>query len=282
MKQLTHGSLFAGIGGFDLGFERAGIKTVWQVEIGEWNRRLLAKRFPGAEQYGDIRHCDSTNLRPVDVITGGFPCQPVSLAGLRRAQSDERWLWPEYERIIRLLRPAYVVVENVPGLLAAGMGDVISGLASVGYDAEWQSISAAAIGAPHIRDRVWIIAYPDSDQYQSRPSTNQGKASADVPPDTSGDLRGTSRHDRPEPPNGRNSLLADSDEKRRNGRPRIFGERWRGELENGDWWATEPDVGRVAHGIPARVDRLKGLGNSIVPQIAEWIGKRIIEAEMKL
>jgi len=158
---LTHGSLFSGIGGFDLGFERAGIETTWQVEIEDYARRVLQRHFPRAQRFNDIRECGKHNLAPVDIVSGGFPCQDISNAGKRAGIDGERsGLWSEYARIIRELRPRYVVVENVAALLGRGMERVLGDLAACGYDAEWQSISAAHVGAPHLRERIWILAYP--------------------------------------------------------------------------------------------------------------------------
>jgi DNA (cytosine-5)-methyltransferase 1 len=167
---LTHGSLFAGIGGFDLGFERAGIKTVWQVEIDGYCRRVLARHFPHARRFDDIRECWGGEcgfaetrkhyLRKVDVLSGGFPCQDISNAGKRAGIDGERsGLWSEYARLIRELRPRFVVVENVAALLGRGMERVLGDLAACGYDAEWQSIRASDVGAPHRRERIWIVAY---------------------------------------------------------------------------------------------------------------------------
>ncbi len=136
-------------GGFDLGFERAGFETVWQVEIDDFCRKVLAKNFPKAERYGDIRECGSHNLKQVDVICGGFPCQDISNAGLRAGIDGERsGLWSEMHRIIRELRPRYVLVENVAALLGRGMGRVLGDLAAIAYDAEWEIVSAADVGAP--------------------------------------------------------------------------------------------------------------------------------------
>jgi DNA (cytosine-5)-methyltransferase 1 len=160
MSRLTVGSLFSGIGGFDLGLERAGMTVVWQVENEPYCNKVLAKHWPHVTRYGDIKEIDWSEVERPDLICGGFPCQPVSLAGKRLAQEDERWLWPEVDRCIRALRPRYALLENVPGLLSAGMSDVLGDLAACGYDAEWDCIPAAAVGAPHLRYRVWIVAYP--------------------------------------------------------------------------------------------------------------------------
>jgi DNA (cytosine-5)-methyltransferase 1 len=159
----TMGSLFAGIGGFDLGFERAGFKTKWQVEIDPYCRKVLEKHFPHAKRYNDVREVGAHNLEPVDVICGGFPCQDISNAGKRAGIEGERsGLWSEYARIVGELRPRFVVVENVAALLGRGIGRVLGDLAEIGYDAEWEIISAADVGAPHLRERVWIVAYPDA------------------------------------------------------------------------------------------------------------------------
>lgn len=160
VSQLTAVSLFSGIGGIDLGLERAGMRIVAQVEIDEWCRRVLAKHWPDVPRFGDIRDITGDELPPADVVAGGFPCQSVSLAGRRQGQDDARWLWPEFVRIIRLVRPRYVLVENVPGLLGRGMGIVLGELAEAGFDAEWSCVSACSMGAPHMRRRVFVVAYP--------------------------------------------------------------------------------------------------------------------------
>ena len=235
-KPLQVGSLFSGIGGFDLGLERAGHEIVWQVESDSYCRKVLAKHWPDVPCYEDIHDMGAHNLAEVDVICGGFPCQPVSVAGKREAQDDERWLWPEFARIIRELRPQYVLVENVPGLLIRGMGDVLAALSTFGYDAEWGIVSAASVGAPHLRKRIFIVADATGAGCETRGGYGMGDADR-------------SRGDKG---------LA----------PGPCG-------EEGGHWAVEPNVGRVAHGVPHRVDRLRGLGNAIVPQVAEWIGRQL-------
>lgn len=161
-RKLTHGSLFAGIGGFDLGFERAGIKTVWQVEIDPFCRKVLAKHFPEAERFEDVRKVGIGTLSTVDVVCGGFPCQDISVAGnmLGIQEGERSGLWFEMRRVVSELRPRFVCVENVSNLLAGDVGRVLGDLAALGYDAEWECLSAAIVGAPHIRDRVFILAYP--------------------------------------------------------------------------------------------------------------------------
>jgi DNA (cytosine-5)-methyltransferase 1 len=233
---MIFGSLFAGIGGFDLGLERAGMKCAWQVEINPFCTKILAKHWPEVKRYEDIRTVGKHNLESVDLICGGFPCQPHSTAGKRAGSKDERDLWPEYARIIRELRPAWVLAENVSGLLSSETGRFFSGvlrdLAECGYDAEWQVFPAAAFGAPHRRERVFIVAYPFS-QGQSVVPGQCATAWA------YGGIKPVS----------------------------------------GDWWDSEPPVGRVVNGVSRRVDRLRSLGNAVVPQVVEWIGRRILEAE---
>lgn len=265
---MTVGSLFAGIGGFDLGFERAGFEIKWQVEIDEYAQRVLAKHWPHVRRYGDIRAIDWAGVEPVDVIVGGFPCQPHSTAGRKLASADERDLWGEFARAIRELRPRWVVAENVIGLLSSESGRfagrVLRDLAESGFDAEWDCISARAIGANHQRDRVWYVAYANGERqlqpqgrepHERRRTSNRGLEIA-------GRIgyAGSREHEVSVHPT-----------------PRIF--RQTNHAQYASWWAVEPNVGRVAHGVPNRVDRLKGLGNAVVPQIPEWIAHRIKEAE---
>lgn len=237
----TFGSLFSGIGGLDLGLERAGWTCRWQVEIDPFCQRVLAKHWPDVPRYGDITTLTGAELeQKVDLIAGGFPCQPVSEAGQRRGPDDARWLWPDFARIVGRLRPRFVLVENVPGLRDRGMGEVLGELARLGFDAEWDSLPAAAVGARHLRERVFIFA-------AARTMVNAELLDA--------------RHVAcPEEVRGWTSVS-----------------RVRLGLSRGAW-AVEPDVGRVAYGVPARVDRLRGLGNAVVPQVAEWIGRRLLMA----
>lgn len=153
--------LFAGYGGLELGLERAGIAhTVCQVEIDPYCREIERRHWPHATRHNDVREVrrGTDGTSGVDLICGGFPCQPVSVAGRRRAQADERWLWPEFARIVSELRPAIVVAENVPGLRTAGLRDVLADLAALGFDAEWTCFRAWDLGAPHLRDRFWLVA----------------------------------------------------------------------------------------------------------------------------
>jgi DNA (cytosine-5)-methyltransferase 1 len=242
----TFGSLFSGIGGIDLGLERAGWTCEWQVEIDEFCRKVLTKHWPDVPKFGDVKNVRGNELRPVDLICGGFPCQPVSYAGKQLAQADERWLWPEFARLIRILRPRYILVENVPGLYKWGIGDVLGDLAACGYDAEWDCLPASAFGAPHERQRVWIVGYTrgwyDSvfHKHQQRITTNANSERCE-------------EQWWPEPIFTRQSPI-----------------------KRDSWWETEPGMGRVANGLSYQVDRNRSLGNSVVPQVVEWIGKRIL------
>jgi len=262
----TFGSLFAGIGGIDLGLERAGWACRWQVEWDPFCQHVLAHHWPDVPRYGDITSVDWNAVERVDLLAGGFPCQPVSIAGRKGAQRDERWLWPEFLRTIRALRPRLVLLENVPNLLAvndgSAFGDIVGDLAASGYDAEWDCIPAAAVGAFHSRDRVWIVAYAQRRQL--------------------GQFDGAQRRTDAVPRN-RSETVADPEGSRLEGwkvgrdiRPIFAGPREGGWAVGGEW-SVEPDVGRVAHGVPARVDRLRALGNAVVPQVVEMIGRRLVE-----
>jgi len=242
---LTFGSLFAGIGGFDLGFERAGMECRWQVEIDPFCQKVLAKHWPDVERYGDVRECGRHNLSAVDVICGGFPCQDVSVAGKGAGLDGKRsGLWFEYARIIREIRPRWVVVENVPGLLSIdagrGMGTILRDLAKSGYDAEWDVLPASAFGAPHLRYRTFILAYPNSGRLQ------------------------------------RWNYLAPHYDGKIKKRPISS-------LVSSNWdKLPSPFLYGSGHGVPNRVDRLRALGNAVVPQVAEWIGQRIVSVEQEI
>lgn len=266
---LTFGSLFAGIGGIDLGLERAGMTCRWQVEIDDYATKVLAKHWPNVPKYRDVRSVGADNLSAVDLICGGFPCQDISNAGKRAGITGARsGLWSEYARIVRELRPRYVLVENVAALLGRGLSTVLGDLAALGYDAEWECIPAAAVGAPHIRDRVFIVAYTDC---RGRPGSGvcaqQSRRAEVIGPGQA--WQGSALADA----SGARSFSSTQTgiyRRQKGARPRHE------QLERYDWWAIEPDVGRVAHGVPARVDRLSGLGNAVVPQVAELIGQWII------
>jgi DNA (cytosine-5)-methyltransferase 1 len=281
---MTVGSLFTGIGGFDLGFERAGFEILFQVEIDDYCQRVLAQHWPDVQRFRDIRSIE--RLPYVDVLCGGFPCQDISNAGKREGiDGDRSGLWSEFARIIRLVRPRYVVVENVSALLGRGMGRVLGDLSACGFNAEWDCIPACAVGAPHRRHRVWLVAYSSRGRFSrcgpivadSKIFTIGAGLCADESPEfwRGRSSNGDSARNVPD------SAISGLQEPMQAGaQPQTENRIFAGALpQRNNWWAVEPDVGRVAYGIPARVDRLKGLGNALVPQIAEWIARRIVEIE---
>lgn len=294
MRKLTVGSLFAGIGGFDLGLERTGgFEVRFQVEIDDYCRAVLEKHWPNVKRYADIRAVES--VERVDVLCGGFPCQPVSVAGKQLRQADDRWLWPEFCRLIRLLRPRYALIENVPGLFNGGMGDVLRDLAEMRFDAEWHVISAEDVGAPHLRERVWILAYSNA---RSDDRRLQFQSSREMEPvfavaDSQGERRREAREHQPRRQAERISsgVFPSSNPRRERVQgicqgpiPRFREFSWcqdvrRAEDLFGRSDIPEPLFRGSRDGVPNWVDRTHALGNAIVPQIATWIGERILEQE---
>ena len=381
---MKFGSLFSGIGGLDLGLEMSGMECAWQVEVDEFCQKILKTHWPNTEVYGNIFELDGKELEPVDVICGGFPCQPVSLAGQRAGTSDKRWLWPEFARIIRQVRPRWIVAENVTGLLSANSGrafaEVLRDLAESRYDAVWDvfpSGGPSGVGAPHRRERIFIIgkllenpngrrrsrkertgeddlsgskgeesnsdinktgegcesgcsrpakvAHTNSSK-QATQSRDVGEVSgvseevgADIGSVVSGggskdvadtdsygegiedvaDSSSKSKHNRSNSKSnnkvngiqsqesrdadrkcsGKNVANTDSAQRKGGGiSSRIYEEY--PDFGGTSWWEVEPDVGRVANGVPNRVDRLRSLGNAVVPQVAKQIGDMIMGQEM--
>lgn len=238
-------SLFAGIGGFDLGLERAGMECVAQVEIEDFPTKILEKHWPDVPKFRDVRDVGKHNLPTADLICGGFPCQPHSTSGKRLASEDERDLWGEYARIIGEIKPRWVVAENVSGLLSSENGRFFSGvlrdLAQLGYDAEWHTVTASSFGFNHIRKRLFTIAHTNCDDAQTcRPIINENLpvSKAWTP----------MHHDR------------------------LFTSPWNDHKPN------DGDV-RAGDGVPNQLHRFKGLGNAVVPQVAEFVGRCILQAE---
>ena len=344
---MKFGSLFAGIGGFDLGLERSGMTCQWQVEIEDYPTKILEKHWPEVHRERDIKECSGENLESVDLICGGFPCQDISVAGTGAGLAGERsGLWYEMHRIISDIKPRWVVVENVAALLSRGLDVVLRDLSQIGYDCEWHVISASAVGAPHRRERVWIIArlrfgfskeadaqrtnanrqrshrkkkyvngkaeLRNKQDCQSRqvgedvPNANiindamrrDSTANAEAMAGRDGNARGSKRDCRSGRKEGTRQSAKDvpnANSKRLEGkRANDDTKGWKEERGSAglcdreelrrfaNWWEVEPGVGRVAHGISRRVDRLKGLGNAVVPQIVELIGRRIMEIEGNL
>ncbi|MEU5961644.1 DNA cytosine methyltransferase [Micromonospora parva] len=221
--------LFAGIGGLSLGLQRAGMRIVGHVEINPFCRAILHKHWPEVPCHDDVRTAltwwRSQPRPPVDVVAGGYPCQPESLAGPRRGTDDERWLWPEMARIVHALRPRYVIGENVLGHRTRGLRFVLRDLQRLGYTSRAGVVRACEMGTPHPRPRLFVLAHTNS---QGRPTRRWLEPARTTPV----------RESR---------------------------------------WPTEPRVGRVAHGLPDRVDRVTALGNAVVPAVAEHIGRIILD-----
>jgi DNA (cytosine-5)-methyltransferase 1 len=268
---MTFGSLFAGIGGFDLGFERAGMTCEWQVEIDDYANRVLEKHWPNVRRWRDVRTFPPKPVEQwkVDVICGGFPCQDISYAGRGSGLEGARsGLFFEAVRVARQLRPRYVLLENVAALLTRGLDRVHGELAQIGYCSESHCLPAASFGAPHIRDRVFVLAYAIGDGSHSWWAECERQQRSAAPIDASGNVANA------QDANGwKDSGVETSSRPSHGQQPR----RPIGRTPTRyDWWATEPDMGRVADGVPNRVDRLRGLGNAVVPQVAEWIGRMIL------
>jgi DNA (cytosine-5)-methyltransferase 1 len=273
---LTVGSLFSGIGGIDLGLERAGMTVKWQSEIDPFACKVLKKHWPDIPNLGNIKTIDWSNVEPVDLIAGGYPCQPFSTAGKRQGENDPRHLWPYFRNAIGAIRPRYALLENVRGHLSMGATTVIGDLAQIGYDCQWQVVSAASVGAPHRRDRIIIVAYTCEQQFNGRGHQH-----------SSGTVE--ERQTVQEPFDRSSSNVADTDSKqlgqrRQSQHARQARQIWehngtgQTRYDRRQWWEVEPDVGRVANGVPSRVDRLRGLGNAVVPQVAEYVGRLILQS----
>lgn len=242
--------LFSGIGGFSLGLENTGgFETVAFCEISEFPRRVLAKHWPNVPCYADVRELTSERLAAdgiaPNVICGGFPCQDISTAGRQAGMGEgtRSGLWSECIRLVGELRPHFAIFENVSNLLlgpsdrsGAWFSRILSDLAAIGYDAEWENIPAAAMGAPHLRERVWLIAYP-SEEHCGKIGTYARIGSGGIVPNDVGSL-----------------------------------------LANQFQWRSEPAVDRVDDGFSRKLDRYGALGNAVVPQIPELIGRAILRA----
>lgn len=357
MQKLKILDLFSGLGGFSLGLERTGrYKTVAFCEIDKYCTLLLQKHWKGIKIYNDVKKItkegfEADGIESPDIITGGFPCQPFSVAGKQKGTNDDRHLWPEMFRIIKAFKPRFVIGENVPGIVNIQDGvvfeTVCTDLESQGYEVQPFNIPAAAVGAPHQRKRIWIIASlensgrtlrqgssireknedevgkENANQHQRSSSSSESNvANADtrlsdeqkkelqsrgqasissregenVTDTKSISSDGREHREHQEKRSGQGKIRRESSEKLANtDSERLEGlgqscsqfnetssstscseERQR-QVDQG-WWEFEPNVGRVAHGVPGRVHRLKALGNSIVPQIAEEIGRALIKA----
>ena len=344
MNKIQVLDLFSGIGGFSLGLERAGFETVAFCEIDKYCRLVLQKHWKDIKIYNDVREItrqqyEQDGLELPEIITGGFPCQPFSVAGRQKGSRDNRYLWPEMFRIIKEFKPRWVIAENVRGIINIQDGVVFEGvhadLESQGYETQTFNIPAAGVGAPHRRERVWIVGYSE---HNGSPSTAQSRSTSTTGnnnterKDTAWKFKGTSGSENREAmansrrtirgkqstrnkesigsgtpqktewsidsdslarPSEREKIMADpksiqsnvgkiNQSKKESGEKRILRSevgRVSSSFNQNNWWNFEPNVGRVVDGVQGRTHRLKGLGNSIVPQIAEEIGKAILKAE---
>lgn len=282
MQPLKVLDLFSGIGGFSLGLEKTqGFETVAFCEIDEKAQRVLKKHWTDVPIYPDVSTLKGSDLGTIDVICGGFPCQDISLAGKGAGLEGERsGLWWEFHRLIKETKPKFVIIENVSALRSRGLDQVLRSLSEIGYDAEWHCLPASSVGAPHQRDRIWIISYPHRDDGGSwdcpEPSDRQARVESRC--SSKGLLESHTTQEMADPDNtgsqGRGSWRTGTE------REAKLGYLGRCRTVDGqpieDFWSTEPNVGRVAHGVSNRVDRLKQLGNAVVPQIPELIGNAIL------
>lgn len=240
---MTFGSLYSGIGWFDDGLARAGMQCKWQVEIEDYPTKVLEKRWPNVQRFRDVRNFPPPSFEHlrVDVICGGFPCQDISNAGSKLGLDGARsGLWFEFLRILRLLRPSYAIVENVAALLERGIGVVLAGLADIGFDATWEVLSSCAFGASHMRRRLFIVAYANG--LDGRPRVRNPLTQQDW------------------------SLQAND------GSPRARASR-QARLEN------PSELYGGADGCRFGRERNRAIGNAVDPNVIEWLGRRIMEAQ---
>ena len=311
--KLRHLDLFSGIGGFSLGLERTGgFQTVGFCDNDKKTHLVLKKHWPNVPIYDDVSTLKGSDLGAIEIITGGFPCQDLSVAGKGAGLEGARsGLWWQFHRLIKEAQPRWVIAENVAALRSRGLDQVLRSLDQIGYDAEWHCISASAVGAPHQRDRIWILAYPrhrggghfgiaqeghntqrerttDSDsiggpggqsasvadtdciwQLQSEGSKQDKRRRASDSSETLADTGGEGLERL-----GIRTVSTESKEPMSASCGRVVRK-----ISVSDFWKVEPELGRVADGIPNRLDRLKQLGNSLVPQIPEMIGYAILQQE---
>ena len=325
---MNHLDLFSGIGGFSLGLERVGFKTIGFCEVDPYCRLLLQKHWKGVTIHNDIKKLEAKDIKePIDILTGGFPCQPYSVAGKQKGTDDNRYLWPDMFRVIKEVKPTFVIAENVRGIINIQDGmvfeTVCSDLESEGFEIQTFIIPAAGVGAPHKRERVWIVGYSKHNgslTTKIERRNNKINDRAEEGKNTTLEPERTSRsRDNEIMENSRRTLRQgasireknedeirkeDADKFKRSGsssepdvadtkseqsiseyyreQPGEASEQKQIKSRGSDsrtlWetdWLVEPNVGRVANGIPGRAHRLRGLGNAIVPKIAEEIGRAI-------
>jgi DNA (cytosine-5)-methyltransferase 1 len=279
--------LFSGIGGFSLGLHRAGMQTVAFCEIEKYPQAVLKKNFPGVPIYDDVRTITAEQLRAdgidtVDLVCGGFPCQPFSVAGKQQGKDDHRHLWPEMFRIIQETKPSWVIGENVAGFVSMALSEVCSDLESTGYEVQPVVIPACAVNALHRRDRVWILAYSDAAKQRGQQRKSQienhvvpypGLQRPEISKKQAAGLEQCSQANGYTNGAGcEKQHVADLAARQ--------GQRTGELVATGPDWTTESPFCGVANGISRRVDRLKCLGNAVVPQIPEIIGRAIMQTEL--
>lgn len=256
-------SLFSGIGGLDLAFEWAGGEVAAMCEIEPYCQKVLSKHWPNVPIFGNVKELKGTDVGTIDVIYGGFPCQPFSVAGNQKGKDDTRYLWPEFSRLVGEIRPRWVIAENVPGILHIAAEDVCSDLERKGYEVGIWDFEAAAVGAPHRRERIFFVAH-------ARRELRQGSAIAGTfcgkheKREAAGSQRPSSAH----VPNAYS-------ERREEQRQSVKAKTAHAPFGRCGRWKPEPRVGRVVTGLPHRVDRLRALGNAVVPQQAYPIFRAI-------
>mgnify|MGYP003669659847 FL=1 len=283
--KLKHLDLFSGIGGFSLGLEATGgFETKAFCDIEKYPRQVLQKHWPHVKQYEDIKELNYERLKAdgidsIDIITGGYPCQPFSIAGRKKGEEDPRHLWPEYFRLVKELRPTWVIGENVSGHIKLGLDTVIEDLESEDYSVRPFSISASSIGANHQRERIWILAHSRRSQWPR--AEQRGENENETRQENANQFERSSSTSEVDVANTNDERLQRQWQSRNQFTPRFNSSREsseEGQRTMGQgWWESEPNMGRVAHGVPKRVDRLKSLGNSLIPQIPYYIGKTILE-----
>ena len=290
---MAHVDLCSGIGGFALGFQWAGLsKPVLFCDIEPWSRKILKKHWPDvpiAENVKELANDPDRNVPDCDILTAGYPCQPFSHAGKRLGHADDRHIWPYLLQIVAQKRPAWCVFENVYGHVSMGLDQVLSDLEGQGYASRTFIVPACGVDAPHRRDRIWIIAQSnDANTDSQRPHRTEqhehrGGEPADGQERDTGQVREVLAEQRnAEERRAKDVAHTDSQRGRSGNAGRQDAEdagqppcNTRDNTRRMESWLTEPSVGRVAYGIPKRVDRLRGLGNAIVPQIAMKIGEAI-------
>ena len=298
--------LFSGIGGFSLGLERTGgFETVAFCEIEDYPRKVLSKHWPDVPIHKDVRELTSEQVGHVDLICGGYPCQPFSHAGKRQGAGDDRHLWPEVKRLMATIRPTWGLFENVAGHISMGLDEVLSDLESEGYAAWTVVIPACAVDAPHRRDRVWIVAHRQGEFSNGRKNGEHGRQGIQSEAGAGGcilantgrqpegrsffgpsgkPINGQATGERATQGNGftdgsETMAYSRRSDAQRQRKVSIGIEEKQRDFSDGRQWKSEPPVGRVAYGVSRRVDRLKGLGNAVVPQVVTQLGYAILEAE---